>query len=153
MNKDELRKLVTETLEKIKLPSLAGVNLVLGTIAQESANGKYTRQLGGGPALGICQMEPATEKDIWINFLVYKDGLAGLIEACTGVSGPSTHNLEHNKQYQVAMCRVHYYRVKEQLPAADDIEGMAKYWKKYYNTEKGKGTVEEFVENYKKYVA
>jgi hypothetical protein len=30
---------------------------------------------------------------------------------------------------------------------------MAHYWKKYYNTEKGKGTVEGFVESYDELVA
>jgi len=38
------------------------------------------------------------------------------------------------------------------LPNAEDIEGLAHYWKKYYNTVYGSGKVEEFVNNYKKYV-
>ena len=40
----------------------------------------------------------------------------------------------------------------EKLPNSYDIEGLAKYWKKYYNTEGGKGTVEKFIEKYEKYV-
>lgn len=34
-------------------------DLVMGTAAQESRL-TYLRQLGGGPALGLWQMEPAT---------------------------------------------------------------------------------------------
>ena len=50
------------------------------------------------------------------------------------------------------MCRVHYYRVSEALPEENDIEGMARYWKKYYNTPLGAGTEEEFIHNYKEYM-
>ena len=35
-------------------------SLLLGSVAQESAF-TYTTQLGGGPALGLGQVEPATE--------------------------------------------------------------------------------------------
>ena len=58
--------------------------------------------------------------------------------------------LKGNLYYAVAMCRIHYYRVSEALP--NDLEGMARYWKKYYNTELGKGTVEEFIHNYEQAV-
>ncbi|CAH1778080.1 unnamed protein product, partial [Owenia fusiformis] len=32
----------------------------------------------------------------------------------------------------------------KELPAEDDIDAQAEYWKEYYNTKEGKGTVEEF---------
>jgi hypothetical protein len=41
------------------------------------------------------------------------------------------------------MCRLHYRRVAEPLPAAKDTEAMAAYWKAHYNTPLGKGTVEK----------
>lgn len=47
------------------------VELLLLTCAAESAMGKYIMQVGG-PARGIFQMEPNTEKDIWENWLKYK---------------------------------------------------------------------------------
>ncbi len=53
--------------------------------------------------------------------------------------------------YATAMCRIHYLRVKEPLPDIHPVT-MGSYWKKYYNTELGKGTVEEFVENWNKYI-
>ena len=31
-------------------------------------------------------------------------------------------------------------------PKAGDLEGQAKYWKKYYNSHLGKGTIEHFME-------
>jgi len=50
------------------------------------------------------------------------------------------------------MCRMHYYRKSEPLPESDDVRALGEYWKKHYNTVKGKGTVDEFVENYKRFV-
>jgi hypothetical protein len=35
---------------------------------------------------------------------------------------------------------------------ATDVFKLAEYWKKYYNTPKGKGTVQQFIQSYNKYV-
>jgi len=154
-DKHQLRALVTDTLAPFAdwfLSSDAAVNLIMGTIAQESAMGKYRRQLGNGPARGICQMEPATEKDIWQNFLRYKVVLRNRISTITGVYSHDPKKLEINDQYAILMCRVHYMRVREALPEAGDVNALAKYWKLHYNTPLGHGTAKEFVKNYKKYL-
>jgi len=154
-DKHQLRTLVTDTLAQFTdwfMNSDAAVNLVLGTIAQESAMGKYRRQLGNGPARGICQMEPATEKDIWQNFLRYKITLRNRLSSISGVYGSDPKKLETNDQYAILMCRVHYLRVREPLPEAGDVNSLARYWKLHYNTPLGKGTAKEFVENYKRYL-
>jgi len=49
-------------------------------------------------------------------------------------------------------CRLRYLKVKEPLPAQDDIHGMARYWKRWYNTSAGRGTVDEFIEKYHEFV-
>jgi hypothetical protein len=46
------------------------------------------------------------------------------------------------------MCRLHYRRVPEPLPDAEDINGLAAYWKKYYNTKAGRGSESEFIINW-----
>ena len=38
------------------------------------------------------------------------------------------------------------YRAPSALPEYNDIEGMAKYWKTYYNTSQGAGTLERAVQ-------
>ena len=58
--------------------------------------------------------------------------------------------LIENDILSTCIARVHYLRRKEAIPK--DLEGQARYWKQYYNTPKGKGTVEEYIRNYKKYV-
>lgn len=148
-----MRTLVNSTLLALKQEikySLHAENLVLGTGAQESAYGKYTKQIGGGPALGKFQMESETHNDIWKNFLKYKPRLAKLVLQISGLNEPDFKALETNDTYACAMCRIHYFRVKEPIPTT--LNGYAYYWKQYYNTPKGKGTISEFINNYLKYV-
>lgn len=147
---DSKRVLVIETLKALNLHTDDAVELVLGTAAQESAYGKYRKQLGGGPALGIFQMEPNTFHDILINFLAFKPDLKVRIMKLSGVTELNASDLETNDVLATCMCRVHYLRVKEPIPV--DLQGWASYWKKWYNTPKGKGTDIEFMRNYKKYV-
>ena len=59
------RDIIEPVLSRLHAASPAARALLLGTAAQESAMGRYIRQLRGGPALGIFQMEPATHDDIW----------------------------------------------------------------------------------------
>ena len=148
-----MRNLVNSVLKKLNPEikySIHAENLILGTAAQESAYGKYTVQIGGGPARGIFQMEKATHDDIWKNFLKYKPRLAKLVLSISGLTEPDFNALEINDIYACAMCRVHYFRVKEPIPTT--INGYAYYWKQFYNTPEGKGTISEFINNYIKYV-
>lgn len=157
INYDQLREyVVIPTLSNLGMYSEAAEQLVMGTIAQES-DGTFLKQIGGGPALGIIQMEPATHKDIWLNFLKYTDCLAGDLrelvsaeadEAFESRGYPDELELMTNLKYAVAMCRVHYWRKPQSLPDANDINGLAEYWKEHYNTFKGAGTVRQFINNF-----
>ena len=160
IDKSQLRTLVKEVLTFLNLHSQAAEDLVLGTIAQESRMGTYLKQLGNGPALGVCQMEPATHNDIWDNYLKYKQPLANLMWTLSLDNGMFTSNkipdcaqLVGNLYYAIAMCRILYLRKPDPRPQAGDIAGYAAYWKKHYNTPLGKGTTAEFLTNYSKYVA
>lgn len=165
MNKIELTELVTVTLRKLhsltngKIKfSLGAVDLILGTIAQESAFGKYREQLGNGPAMGIVQMEGATAIDIFSNYLKYRQAyktavlsLARQDVDCNNIK--SLNNcLKSDDEFAIAMCRIHYLRAPAKLPNHGDVGGYASYWKRYYNTELGAGTVEEFKYNWSKYL-
>lgn len=156
INKDQLRTLIIRpTLEYLGLWSEAAENLLMGTAAQESQLGTYIHQLGKGPALGIYQCEPATQRDIWENYLAHNTILHSKV---SGLAAPVFLNSKDNQivwnlAYATAICRVHYLRVPHPLPSADDVPGLAAYWKKYYNSILGAGTEEEFINNYNKYVA
>ncbi len=148
---DQFKEYVIDpTLETLGLYSVAASELLLGTAIQESRL-TYLKQLGGGPALGVFQMEPATHDDLWENYLKYHGDLAALVEDLTHRGWQATaRDMIRNLAYAVAMCRVHYLRVPEALPDAGDIEGHARYYKQYYNTPLGKATEEQYLENWEK---
>lgn len=154
-----------DLIESIIRPTILGLNmqgdsaerLIAGTIAQESSMGTYLRQ-NAGIAKGICQMEPATHDDTYTNYLKYHQKIREKLYIVSNLSLPSgfmvppSDLLIFNLRYSVAMCRIHYYRRAGLLPEPDDIPGMARCWKSYYNTPKGLGKESEFIANYKKYV-
>lgn len=149
INTEQLKRYIIEpTLKDFNLYSPEAVNLLLGTAAQESHMGTYIHQING-PAQGIFQMEPNTELDIWDNYLHYRPELAQQIVA---LMGGDTEGLIVNLAYQTIMARLHYLRVPEPLPDHRDVPAMAQYWKRYYNTPKGRGTEAEFIENYQRFI-
>jgi hypothetical protein len=142
---------IRPVLKDIGLWSENAEKLVLGTCCVESACGQYLVQIGGGPALGIYQCEPATHEDIWTNFLRFRPELAAkvrhLIINCTD----ALHDeLCGNLYYATAMCRVHYCRFPEPIP--DTLLGQAQFWKLRYNTVLGAGTVEDYVAAWRRFV-
>lgn len=147
----QLKDLVIQpALEKVELYSPEAVTLILGTACVESQCGEFLRQYPNGPALGIFQIEPATYEDLMKNYLDFRPELKAKVMAlyCEGLD--AGQNLTCNLMFQAAVCRLIYLRVSEKIP--NNLAGMANYWKKYYNTSKGKGTPEKFITAFRQYV-
>lgn len=144
LDTDQLRiEVIRPTLQAIGLWSPVSECLVLGTGIVESRL-KYIKQIGKGPALGIFQMEPFTHNDLWRTTLWGKElgmKVGNLIRPFTGIA-PNPRQMIGNLDYAAAMCRVHYRRIKAPLPTMNALD-MARYWKQYYNTPLGAGTVEK----------
>lgn len=121
-----------------KYNSTAACNLLAGTMLVESS-GIYLQQLGGGPALGIYQMEPATHDDCWTNFLSFPANaeVAGVISAMLAGLPPKLDQLMSNLFYATAMARIKYWRAPDPLPGYNDAIGLANYHKNFYNTAGG----------------
>ena len=156
MNAKQLKNLITEILQHIHMYSDVAVDQLMLTAAQESRCGHYLYQLNGGPARGIFQMEPATMEDIYKNYLIRKPLLAIQVDRLVA-PGSLILNLTGNILFQIALARVHYWRVKEPLPFKQDdefeyVRSLAQYWKTYWNTSAGQGTVNEAIQNYNYYV-
>lgn len=153
LDKHELRQLVQATLRSLEpeIPySEEAVELLMMTAATESNLGTYWEQ-AKGPALGVFQMEPNTHNDIWENYLKYKKDLAEKINTLTWFEGGTEEDeLHHNLVYQIIMARVLYKRVPAPMPKMNDL-WLAAYYKKWYNTPLGKGTVQKAIEKYNKY--
>ena len=132
MNADQTEDLVRRVLKRVpKFYSEDAVKLLMLTWAIESDGGKYIRQLGGGPALGYWQVEPATMRDIYDNFLVFRRNLSNDILLATGVGQPNEWHLEVNIAYNIIMARLVYWRSPDPIPTTD--EGRAKYHNEIYN--------------------
>lgn len=158
-NKQDVRRLVTRALEKLAIatnkPEMntpQAIELLMGVWAQESQGGKYVTQLGGGPARGMWQIEKPTFLDI----LNRCDG-DSYRELLVTVGDPHALLQDHfdflvtNHTLSAQIARLKFYMSPGSIP--EDLEGQAEYWKKYYNTPLGAGTVEEYLASYKNYVA
>lgn len=152
MNAKQLRDyIIKPSLVLVGYNSKAAEKLLLGTACTESDCGNFVHQING-PALGIYQMEPTTHDDIWVNFLQYKGDLAtSLLQNCNFSVVPDASELVSNLKYATIMARLHYLRVPESLPNDDDLTGIAGYYKKYYNTPLGKGSVDKFIKDYNRF--
>lgn len=138
---DHLKYDVVEpVLTTLGLMSTSALNLVTGTALVESQC-VYLKQLGTGPALGLFQMEPATEQDIWTNYLAYQHDLKAKVQSLLS-PGATTAQLVGNVPYAAAMCRIKYLRAPDALPSAKDAAGMAAYHKTIYNTAGGAADAE-----------
>jgi|TARA_B100000123_G_scaffold248839_1_gene206686 hypothetical protein len=164
INKDQLRTLIVQpVLAVLDLPAPdVAENLLMGTAAHESHLGDYIQQVGGGPALGIYQMEPATLNDCYVNYLDYStraalkakvDGFLAAQPVGSDGKPDKSAQLATNLAYATAMCRIRYYRAPGALPSdPNDLNGLAAYWKQYYNTPLGAGTVDQFIADYNRFL-
>lgn len=136
--------------------SPSAVNLLLGTMAAESG-GRWLRQRieleagdwAVGPGHGIYSMEPATEGSLWENYLRYRmqwGRIGQLVRRLICEKPPAPHLLISDLRYATAMARIKYWKDPDSLPNANDIAGLARYWKRVYNTRLGAGTPEFFEE-------
>jgi hypothetical protein len=142
-DRDQFRDLTERVLKRYNLHSEAAVALLLGTAATESDFGTFLRQKGGGPALGVFQMEPATFLDLKRRY---------------GERFPYLWNyqpfqLETNLELAILTARCKYMDDPAPLPDADNVVGMAKVYKKWFNSVLGKGSVEKFLTDWKRYLA
>jgi len=135
--------IIRPVLEELEMWSPAAENLVFGTALTESGLG-YLKQTGKGPALGLWQMEPATVRDI-SRYLARRLDLRDRLRPYC-IDWPfDPDELPGNLYLSCALCRIHYWRVPDALPRADDLAGLGRYWKQYYNTINGAGTVNDFL--------
>jgi hypothetical protein len=123
--------------------------------------GCYLAQIKG-PALGIFLMEGASLRDIVNNYLIYRPELLQKVAAIAypplnkfSVNATATlfepNQLIGNLYLACAFARLQYLRSPIPLPSNTKAENLGKVWKSAYNTEKGKGSIEGYVEAYSKF--
>lgn len=137
----QFRDLIKRTLRDADLPRKPeAIDLLLGTSAQESHLGTYLRQTNG-PALGAFQMEPVTFQ--WVQEWAehrYQPRLIG---------GRRSQEMEWDLRLAIIAARLNYLSKPRSIPVT--LEGQASYWKKYWNMYIGKGTISEYMANWRRY--
>ena len=116
----------------------------MGTAAQESDCGGAIAQYGG-PALGVWQMEPATESSVYSMFALKPVPMASVIKAVMLSGIPRPEQLVGNLYYSCLMARLLYFSIPSPLPAAGDLEGQWLYYKAHYNSELGAATRDQYM--------
>jgi hypothetical protein len=138
----EIRDLVKRVLKDLDCYSIDAVNLVMRTGMAETGF-RHLKQINGR-AIGFFQVEPLTAFDLWENFAQSRPKYRDVLLRYGFDDGDLRFIVTSNIAIQIALCRLHYRRFKEPIPTT--LEGQAKYWKAFYNTKRGKGTVEHFIE-------
>ena len=138
-----LKNIINYSLKEMKMYSEDAASLVFRTGMAESGY-RHLRQVSG-PALGFFQCEPATIQDIWDNYVSYRTEIKVRLWELGYKEKADDLAFIGNIPVQVALCRLKYRRDKHPLPSKDDLQGQAEYWKRVYNTELGRGTVEHFM--------
>jgi hypothetical protein len=111
------------------------VELLVGTAIKESMltylkQGYRTPHDARGVALGLFQMEPDTHDTMRI----YVD-IRPSLKAIIAPNGPRPHaDLVTDLLYAARMARLRYWIVPHDLPDAADVQGLARYWSRFYNT-------------------
>jgi hypothetical protein len=155
----QMMHLIKSSLEKLgfKYASHDAMMLVYRTGLVESKY-KYLSQKGSDIARGFWQCEPWVAVSLCKDYLQYRDSLMKKVaDVCYLDWKYFTHPTEEdwkqilttNLTAGIILCRLHYWRVPKPLPSS--LEEQASYWKNWYNTAKGAGTIEHFQEIVIKY--
>lgn len=148
--------IVRPTLLAIQLPNPdRAEELLIATAAHESAGLRYIKQVGGGPALSVFQIEPTTARDVIDRWLPRQSARLRDLVAITAefrAGDDLDARLLCDMRFATVVARLIYWRAPEALPKADDVPGMAKLWKLRWNTPLGAGTEQQFITNYERFV-
>lgn len=154
INIEQFRQLIVKpVLKDLVLDSDSAEELLVFTCANESKGGTYLHQVNG-PALGIYQMEPETYNDIWKNFINKSPRLCMILVSNFGCSYQAQpERMVWDLHFATVLARLHYARVSEPLPKANDLNSIWEYYKKYYNTPKGSAQKDSALENYHRFLS
>jgi hypothetical protein len=142
---ESIKKIIAWTLEFMEMDSPEAREMIYRTGMAETGF-RAIEQYGNGPAVGFFQVEPATINDTIENYVSYRPAIKSKLWELGFDEKDSKIRVMSSIALQVAFCRLKYRRDKHALPKCGDLEGQAEYWKRVYNSYKGKGTVKHFIE-------
>ncbi len=143
----EIKEIAEHALYRLDCYSDDGLALVVRTGMAESGYRALQGYGESNPAIGFWQIEPATLYDMMRNYIVYRPQYRKALEELgMQFKGDDIEvSVMANMAVQAGLCRLHYRRDKYPLPSWDCMETQGKYWKRVYNTHKGRGTIKHFL--------
>lgn len=117
--------------------------LVFATIANESLVGTWLVQSGGGPALGLGQLEPPSETTLWAEMTTAEKA------AVSGMMTPESllTQLPYNLKLATALVRLFYWHKPFPLAAVVTTNWLWTIYRQFYNTSMGAAQMGAFIDN------
>ena len=135
---------VLHHLESAGIPrTVDAYNLVFETGMAESGYRALEGYGEGNPAVSFWQLEPATIRDTWENYITYRKPLIEAVYKLGLIEENKVFSVFSNIALASAFCRIYYRRMPGAIPHS--MPERAAYWKRFYNTIKGRGTVDHYV--------
>ena len=131
-------------LEDVGIPNTKEARDLVYETAMAETGYRHLEQMGDGPAVSFWQIEPATINDIWMNYILYRKPLVQKAYELGFIEDEMDFSVMTNIGVAIFFTRIYYRRKPGAIPKT--MEERAKYWKKHYNTEQGKGTIKHFIE-------
>ena len=143
----EIKEIAERSLYKLNCYSDDALALVVRTGMAESGYRALKGYGEGNPAIGFWQIEPATMYDMIGNYLKYRPKYKKALQSLgMEFKGDDIEiSVMANMAVQAALCRLHYRRDSKPIPSWSDLEAQGQYWKRVYNTVKGRGTIKHFM--------
>ena len=145
--KNTIKAIINEVLirmEELDIPNTKEARDLIFETGNAETSYRHLEQMGGGPAISFWQLESNTIKDIWENYITYRKPYIQMAYELGLREGEMDFCVMSNVALAVFFCRVYYRRQPGAIPSTP--EERADYWKEYYNTEGGKGTVKHYLE-------
>ena len=143
--KSHLRETVVEVCNALGHGANAcAVDLMLETAAQETHCGQLRDSTPKGAGRGIFQIDPIAFNDICQRA---RSTDVSMVFNQFGVDIRLVRHdaLDHSPLLSAVFCRLFYKLIPEPIPAT--LLERAAYWKKYYNTHLGDGSVGAYINN------
>ena len=126
--------------------------LLLGTLAAETNLGTFRDNTNYSAGNGISQFDRLPFEDIQSRVCHYhKDWVETIKEEFDiDISTVTWHSLHYSPLASIIFARLLYKLIPDEIPS--ELKYIAKYWKKHYNTELGKGSEDEFIKKFHEYI-
>lgn len=148
-----LHLVIRPTLEYLGDFSKSAQTLLIATAAIESELGFHLKS-DESRGIGVYRINPRAHQLLWDEYLAKDPDLASKVRGLASQHEFLNHphqELATNLRYATAIAWMMYRRKNKVLPADDDIEGMAKYWRRHFHS-RPQASVEAFMTRYQEMI-